>query len=103
MQGIPYQGTEAAVHKLRQDLLPLHLAELPMQARSLHAACFELELGVLIVHGAIITAVSKLQQLSVRKHEVHWVLLAIPGRQLTRLPLFSSAPETAPSDAVGSS
>ena len=45
-----YQSTKAAVNKLRQDLLPLHLAELPMQARNLHAACLQLELRVLKMH-----------------------------------------------------
>lgn len=45
-----YQGTKAAVNKLRQDLLSLHLAELPMQTRNLHAACLQLELCVLQMH-----------------------------------------------------
>jgi hypothetical protein len=45
-----YQGTKAAVDKLRQDLLPLNLAELPMQARNLHATCLQLELRVLQMH-----------------------------------------------------
>ena len=45
-----HQGTKAAVNKLRQDLLPLHLAEVPMQARNLHAACLQLELRILQMH-----------------------------------------------------